>query len=83
MMYCTFGCIRVSVYVEGFFYSYLVIVSFIIVFQVGNQSMKMGGLPRTTPPTQKPPSPPMPGKGTIGYVLYFKALHPRPSTLCL
>nr|BAG59937.1 unnamed protein product [Homo sapiens] len=28
--------------------------------------MKMGGLPRTTPPTQKPPSPPMSGKGTLG-----------------
>lgn len=27
-----------------------------------------GGLPRTNPPTQKPPSPPMSGKGTLGYV---------------
>ncbi|XP_054236766.1 abl interactor 2 isoform X41 [Indicator indicator] len=34
--------------------------------QVSTQNMKMGGLPRTTPPTQKPPSPPMSGKGTIG-----------------
>ncbi|XP_068447130.1 abl interactor 2b isoform X5 [Clinocottus analis] len=25
-----------------------------------------GGLPRTNPPTQKPPSPPMSGKGTLG-----------------
>ncbi|XP_028280351.1 abl interactor 1-like isoform X7 [Parambassis ranga] len=25
-----------------------------------------GGLPRTNPPTQKPPSPPMTGKGTLG-----------------
>uniref|UniRef100_A0A8C7JXG2 Abl-interactor 2b n=1 Tax=Oncorhynchus kisutch TaxID=8019 RepID=A0A8C7JXG2_ONCKI len=34
------------------------------------QNMKAGatGLPRTNPPTQKPPSPPMSGKGTIGYV---------------
>ncbi|XP_077568345.1 abl interactor 2b isoform X20 [Stigmatopora nigra] len=33
------------------------------------QSMKVGGgggLPRTNPPTQKPPSPPMSGKGTLG-----------------
>ena len=32
--------------------------------------MKAGGgaLPRTNPPTQKPPSPPMSGKGTLGYV---------------
>ncbi|XP_069471645.1 abl interactor 2 isoform X15 [Ambystoma mexicanum] len=34
--------------------------------KVSTQSMKIGGLPRTTPPTQKPPSPPMSGKGTIG-----------------
>ncbi|XP_035812656.2 abl interactor 2b isoform X19 [Amphiprion ocellaris] len=33
------------------------------------QNMKaggVGGLPRTNPPTQKPPSPPMTGKGTLG-----------------
>lgn len=72
MMYCIFGCISITVYD---FYTYPVILSLIFVLQVGNQSMKMGGLPRTTPPTQKPPSPPMAGKGTIGYVLYFKALH--------
>ncbi|XP_033471659.1 abl interactor 2-like isoform X14 [Epinephelus lanceolatus] len=32
------------------------------------QNMKAGGggLPRTNPPTQKPPSPPMSGKGTLG-----------------
>ncbi|XP_064818756.1 abl interactor 2-like, partial [Oncorhynchus masou masou] len=35
--------------------------------KVNSQNMKMGGgLPRTNPPTQKPPSPPMPGMGTIG-----------------
>ncbi|XP_061463917.1 abl interactor 2 isoform X6 [Rhineura floridana] len=34
--------------------------------KVSTQNMKMGGLPRTTPPTQKPPSPPMSGKGTVG-----------------
>lgn len=70
------GCVNLSV--EFFFYySCPVILFLIFMFQVGNQSMKMGGLPRTTPPTQKPPSPPMPGKGTIGYVLNFKALHNR------
>ncbi|KAI5628043.1 abl interactor 2 isoform X4 [Silurus asotus] len=44
--------------------------------KVGNQSMKMGGLPRTTPPTQKPPSPPMPGKGTIGRHSPYRTLEP-------
>ncbi|XP_053554644.1 abl interactor 2 isoform X5 [Bombina bombina] len=35
--------------------------------KVSTQNMKMGGLPRTTPPTQKPPSPPITGKGgTLG-----------------
>ncbi|XP_047399074.1 abl interactor 2 isoform X26 [Sciurus carolinensis] len=34
--------------------------------KVSTQNMKMGGLPRTTPPTQKPPSPPLSGKGTLG-----------------
>ncbi|XP_053090505.1 abl interactor 2a isoform X5 [Pangasianodon hypophthalmus] len=44
--------------------------------KVGNQSMKIGGLPRTTPPTQKPPSPPMPGKGTIGRHSPYRTLEP-------
>ncbi|XP_035500706.1 abl interactor 2b isoform X22 [Scophthalmus maximus] len=37
-------------------------------FKASAQSMKAGGggLPRTNPPTQKPPSPPMSGKGTLG-----------------
>ncbi|XP_023565777.1 abl interactor 2 isoform X11 [Octodon degus] len=34
--------------------------------KVSTQNMKMGGLPRTTPPSQKPPSPPVSGKGTLG-----------------
>ncbi|XP_070297805.1 abl interactor 2 [Salvelinus sp. IW2-2015] len=39
--------------------------------------MKMGGgLPRTNPPTQKPPSPPMPGKGTIGRHSPYRTLEP-------
>ncbi|XP_032412857.1 abl interactor 2 isoform X29 [Xiphophorus hellerii] len=37
-------------------------------FKASTQNMKTGGgaLPRTNPPTQKPPSPPMSGKGTLG-----------------
>ncbi|XP_036425861.1 abl interactor 2b isoform X5 [Colossoma macropomum] len=34
--------------------------------KVNAQNMKAGTTPRTTAPTQKPPSPPGPGKGTIG-----------------
>ncbi|XP_028834715.1 abl interactor 2b isoform X15 [Denticeps clupeoides] len=34
--------------------------------KVNAQNMKTGGAPRTAAPTQKPPSPPGPGKGTIG-----------------
>ncbi|XP_062312786.1 abl interactor 2a isoform X15 [Osmerus eperlanus] len=42
-------------------------VKWLLRFKVSSQNMKMGGaLPRTTPPTQKPPSPPMAGKGTLG-----------------
>uniref|UniRef100_A0AAR2K680 Abl interactor 2 n=1 Tax=Pygocentrus nattereri TaxID=42514 RepID=A0AAR2K680_PYGNA len=44
--------------------------------KVSTQNMKMGGLPRTTPPTQKPPSPPMPGKGTIGRHSPYRTLEP-------
>ncbi|XP_078259658.1 abl interactor 2 isoform X7 [Rhinoraja longicauda] len=41
-------------------------VKWLLRFKVSTQNMKMGGLPRSTPPTQKPPSPPMSGKGTLG-----------------
>ncbi|XP_057617570.1 abl interactor 2 isoform X24 [Chionomys nivalis] len=41
-------------------------VKWLLRFKVSTQNVKMGGLPRTTPPTQKPPSPPMSGKGTLG-----------------
>ncbi|XP_073927600.1 abl interactor 2 isoform X32 [Castor canadensis] len=44
--------------------------------QVSTQNMKMGGLPRTTPPTQKPPSPPMSGKGTLGRHSPYRTLEP-------
>uniref|UniRef100_A0A8C2XA19 Abl-interactor 2b n=1 Tax=Cyclopterus lumpus TaxID=8103 RepID=A0A8C2XA19_CYCLU len=42
------------------------------------QNMKAGGggLPRTNPPTQKPPSPPMSGKGTLGRHSPYKTLEP-------
>ncbi|XP_038835993.1 abl interactor 2-like isoform X3 [Salvelinus namaycush] len=42
------------------------------------QNMKAGaaGLPRTNPPTQKPPSPPMSGKGTIGRHSPYRTLEP-------
>ncbi|KAJ8255332.1 hypothetical protein GJAV_G00203670 [Gymnothorax javanicus] len=44
--------------------------------KVNAQNMKMGGLPRTTPPTQKPPSPPVSGKGTIGRHSPYRTLEP-------
>ncbi|KAM9447905.1 abl interactor 2a isoform 3-T5 [Salvelinus alpinus] len=45
--------------------------------KVTSQNMKMGGgLPRTNPPIQKPPSPPMPGKGTIGRHSPYRTLEP-------
>ncbi|KAK1165575.1 abl interactor 2 isoform X12 [Acipenser oxyrinchus oxyrinchus] len=44
--------------------------------KVSTQNMKMGGLPRTTPPTQKPPSPPVSGKGTIGRHSPYRTLEP-------
>ncbi|XP_077958583.1 abl interactor 2b isoform X7 [Gasterosteus aculeatus] len=46
--------------------------------KAGVQSMKAGGgaLPRTNPPTQKPPSPPMSGKGTLGRHSPYRTLEP-------
>ncbi|XP_034863212.1 abl interactor 2 isoform X1 [Mirounga leonina] len=44
--------------------------------KVSTQNMKIGGLPRTTPPTQKPPSPPMSGKGTLGRHSPYRTLEP-------
>ncbi|XP_069471640.1 abl interactor 2 isoform X10 [Ambystoma mexicanum] len=51
-------------------------VKWLLRFKVSTQSMKIGGLPRTTPPTQKPPSPPMSGKGTIGRHSPYRTLEP-------
>ncbi|XP_018581093.1 abl interactor 2 isoform X6 [Scleropages formosus] len=51
-------------------------VKWLLRFKVSTQNMKMGGLPRTNPPTQKPPSPPVPGKGTIGRHSPYRTLEP-------
>uniref|UniRef100_A0AAY4B8P4 Abl interactor 2-like n=1 Tax=Denticeps clupeoides TaxID=299321 RepID=A0AAY4B8P4_9TELE len=40
------------------------------------RNMKMGGPHCTTPPTQKPPSPPIPRKGTIGRHSPYRTLEP-------
>ncbi|XP_033993273.1 abl interactor 1-like isoform X4 [Trematomus bernacchii] len=45
--------------------------------QHGNNAAGRGGtLSRTTPPTQKPPSPPMAGRGTLGRNTPYKTLEP-------
>ncbi|XP_051562380.1 abl interactor 2b isoform X16 [Myxocyprinus asiaticus] len=41
-------------------------VKWLLRFKVNAQNMKVGTTSRTAAPTQKPPSPPGPGKGTIG-----------------
>ncbi|XP_047432838.1 abl interactor 2b isoform X18 [Mugil cephalus] len=58
-------------------------------FKASAQNMKAGGgggggggggiLPRTNPPTQKPPSPPMTGKGTLGSSGSSGGSHPSSS----
>ncbi|XP_052456588.1 abl interactor 2 isoform X8 [Carassius gibelio] len=40
-------------------------VKWLLRFKVNAQNMKAGTTPRTAAPTQKPPSPPGPGKGTL------------------
>ncbi|XP_018423015.1 PREDICTED: abl interactor 1 isoform X10 [Nanorana parkeri] len=48
----------------------------------GNQAARTGTLTRTNPPTQKPPSPPMPGRGTLGRNTPYKTLEPvKPPTV--
>ncbi|XP_034144866.1 abl interactor 2a isoform X6 [Esox lucius] len=58
-------------------------VKWLLRFKISSQNMKMGaGLPRTTPPTQKPPSPPIPMKGTIGRHSPYRTLEPvRPPVI--
>uniref|UniRef100_A0A671WJU1 Abl-interactor 1a n=1 Tax=Sparus aurata TaxID=8175 RepID=A0A671WJU1_SPAAU len=47
-----------------------------------NQAIRGGTLSRTNPPTQKPPSPPMSGRGTLGRNTPFKTLEPvKPPTV--
>ncbi|KAM4704611.1 abl interactor 1 isoform 4-T4 [Rhinophrynus dorsalis] len=48
----------------------------------GNQAARSGTLTRTNPPTQKPPSPPMSGRGTLGRNTPYKTLEPvKPPTV--
>ncbi|XP_031437474.1 abl interactor 2a isoform X2 [Clupea harengus] len=51
-------------------------VKWLLRFKVSAQNMKMGGLPRTNPPTQKPPSPPKAGMGTLGRHSPYRTLEP-------
>ncbi|XP_076871747.1 abl interactor 2b isoform X2 [Brachyhypopomus gauderio] len=44
--------------------------------KVNAQNMKAGTTPRTSAPTQKPPSPPGPGKGTLGRHSPYRTLEP-------
>uniref|UniRef100_A0A3Q3GN81 Abl-interactor 1a n=1 Tax=Kryptolebias marmoratus TaxID=37003 RepID=A0A3Q3GN81_KRYMA len=47
-----------------------------------NQAVRVGTLSRTNPPTQKPPSPPMSGRGTLGRNTPYKTLEPvKPPTV--
>ncbi|XP_029313575.1 abl interactor 1a isoform X10 [Cottoperca gobio] len=47
-----------------------------------NQTVRGGTLSRTNPPTQKPPSPPMSGRGTLGRNTSYKTLEPvKPPTV--
>ncbi|XP_077364990.1 abl interactor 1a isoform X3 [Festucalex cinctus] len=47
-----------------------------------NQSVRAGTLSRSNPPTQKPPSPPMSGRGTLGRNASYKTLEPvKPPTV--
>uniref|UniRef100_A0AAY4A0N5 Abl interactor 1 n=1 Tax=Denticeps clupeoides TaxID=299321 RepID=A0AAY4A0N5_9TELE len=47
-----------------------------------NQPIRGGTLSRTNPPTQKPPSPPMSGRGTLGRNTSYKTLEPvKPPTV--
>ncbi|XP_016365911.1 abl interactor 2-like isoform X4 [Sinocyclocheilus rhinocerous] len=51
-------------------------VKWLLRFKVNAQNMKAGTTPRTTAPTQKPPSPPGPGKGTLGRHSPYRTLEP-------
>ncbi|XP_054246236.1 abl interactor 1 isoform X9 [Indicator indicator] len=50
--------------------------------QMERENMQTGTLSRTNPPTQKPPSPPMSGRGTLGRNTPYKTLEPvKPPTV--
>ncbi|XP_039545195.1 abl interactor 2b isoform X7 [Pimephales promelas] len=51
-------------------------VKWLLRFKVNAQNMKAGTTPRTAAPTQKPPSPPGPGKGTLGRHSPYRTLEP-------
>uniref|UniRef100_A0A8C4KZ32 Abl interactor 2 n=1 Tax=Equus asinus asinus TaxID=83772 RepID=A0A8C4KZ32_EQUAS len=57
---------NLSMLFSYFFYLLHLCIKWLLRFKVSTQNMKMGGLPRTTPPAQKPPSPPLSGKGALG-----------------
>uniref|UniRef100_A0A8C4QQF7 Abl-interactor 1a n=1 Tax=Eptatretus burgeri TaxID=7764 RepID=A0A8C4QQF7_EPTBU len=55
---------------------------FPLFYQGSNPNGRAGSVSRTTPPTQKPPSPPMAGRGTIGRNSPYRTLEPvRPPTV--
>ncbi|XP_056315525.1 abl interactor 2b isoform X8 [Danio aesculapii] len=51
-------------------------VKWLLRFKVNAQNMKAGTTPHTAAPTQKPPSPPGPGKGTLGRHSPYRTLEP-------
>ncbi|XP_051986372.1 abl interactor 2-like isoform X5 [Xyrauchen texanus] len=51
-------------------------VKWLLRFKVNAQNMKVGTISRTAAPTQKPPSPPGPGKGTMGRHSPYRTLEP-------
>ncbi|XP_057193080.1 abl interactor 2b isoform X2 [Triplophysa rosa] len=57
-------------------------VKWLLRFKVNAQNVKAGMTPRTAAPTQKPPSPPALGKGTIGRHSPYRTLEPvRPPVI--
>ncbi|KAI5108724.1 abl interactor 2 isoform X1, partial [Silurus meridionalis] len=57
-------------------------VKWLLRFKVNAQNIKAGTTPRTVAPSQKPPSPPGPGKGTLGRHSPYRTLEPvRPPVI--
>ncbi|MGH0159574.1 UNVERIFIED_CONTAM: hypothetical protein FKN15_075330 [Acipenser sinensis] len=59
-----------------FFLSFSAHVKWLKAKHGSNQPVRGGTLSRTNPPTQKPPSPPMSGRGTLGRNTPYKTLEP-------